>query len=110
MLLHPVQNDLRSLSEVRDARRFPEVKEAAEKALLQIRSLTKALASDASLEEQAEQIAAAEEVLVPFMLALASKSEGLPLAALGAVQRMMSRNAIAPQRLPAITSQLVAVE
>ena len=34
-------------------------------------------------------------MLVPFMLALASKSDALPLCALGAVQRMISHNAVA---------------
>jgi len=47
-------------------------------------------------------------VLVPFMLALASKSDSLPLSALGAVQRMISHDAIAPQRLPSVTLQLIA--
>ena len=39
---------------------------------------------------------------------LASKSDALPLSALGAVQRMISHNAVAPQRLPSVTSQLIA--
>ena len=47
-------------------------------------------------------------MLVPFMLALASNSSALPLSALGAVQRMISHNAVAPQRLPTVTSQLIA--
>ena len=47
-------------------------------------------------------------MLMPFMLALASKSDALPLSALGAVQRMISHNAVAPQRLPTVTSQLIA--
>ena len=47
-------------------------------------------------------------MLVPFMLALASKSDALPLCALGAVQRMISHGAVAPQRLPTVASQLIA--
>ena len=107
-MLHLIEQDLRALSEVRDARKFPEVKEAAERALLRLRSIAKATSPSAPAAEQAQQVAASEEILVPFMLALASKSEGLPLAALGSVQRMISHNAVAPQRLPTITSQLIA--
>merc|ERR1711995_203056 len=42
------------------------------------------------------------------MLALACRSETLPELALKAVQRMISHNAVAPQRLPAVVSQLIA--
>ena len=111
-LLRLLEQDLRGLSEVRDARKFPEVKEASERALLRLRSISKALSPDASSAEQAAAVARADNeaavMLVPFMLALASKSDALPLAALGAVQRMISHNAVAPQRLPTVTSQLIA--
>ena len=107
-LLRLLEQDLRALSEVRDARKFPEVKEAAERALLRLRSISKSLPEDASASVQASRVAEVEEVLVPFMLALASKSDALPLSALGAVQRMISHNAVAPQRLPTVTSQLIA--
>jgi hypothetical protein len=107
-MLRLLEQDLRALSEVRDARKFPEVKEAVERALLRLRSVSKALPEGASTAEQSARVAEAEEVLVPFMLALASKSDALPLSALGAVQRMISHNAVAPQRLPTVTSQLIA--
>ena len=107
-LLRLLEQDLRALTEVRDARKFPEVKEAAERALLRLRSVSKTVPADAPAAEQAARIAEAEEILVPFMLALASKSDALPLSALGAVQRMISHNEVAPQRLPSVTSQLIA--
>ena len=107
-LLRLLDTDLRSLSELRDARKFPEVKEAAERALLRLRSVHKSLPEAATPAQQSTAVAGAEEVLVPFMLALGSKSDALPLSALGAVQRMISHNAVAPQRLPTIASQLVA--
>ena len=91
-LLRLLEQDLRALSEVRDARKYPEVKEAAERALLKLRSIAKALPPDASAADQAAAVASADEeaavMLVPFMLALASNSSALPLSALGAVQRM----------------------
>ena len=78
-LLRLLEQDLRALTEVRDARKFPEVKEAAERALLRLRSVSKTVPADAPAAEQAARIAEAEEILVPFMLALASKSDALPL-------------------------------
>jgi hypothetical protein len=111
-LLKLLDQDLRALSEVRDAKKHPEVKEAAERALLKLRSVSKVLPAEASAADQAAAIATADEaagvMLVPFMLALAAKSDALPLSALGAVQRMISHNAVAPQRLPTVTSQLIA--
>ena len=67
-----LEQDLRALSEVRDARRYPDVKEAAERALLKLRGVTKALPADASAASQAAAIAAADDdnsvMLLPFML------------------------------------------
>ena len=111
-LLKQVEADLRALSEVKDARRYPDVKEAAERALLKLRSVSKDLPAGATQEQQSLALQQADDdnavMLVPFMLALASKSDALPLSALGAVQRMISHAAIAPQRLPTVTSQLIA--
>lgn len=111
-LLKLLEGDLRALSDVKDAKRFPDVKEAAERALLKLRSVAKALPPEATQAQQAAAVQEADEdnsvMLVPFMLALASKSDALPLSALGAVQRMISHSAIAPQRLPTVTSQLIA--
>ena len=89
-------------------RRFPEVKEAAERALQRLRTAQESLRQDAPLAEQAAAVATSEEVLLPFTLALACKSEALPLCALSAVQRMISHSAVAPVHLPAIASQLIA--
>ena len=92
-LLKLLEHDLRSLSELRDARKNPEVKEAAERALLKLRSVSKALPAEAPAADQAAALAIADEdggvMLMPVMLALASKSDALPLSALGAVQRMI---------------------
>jgi hypothetical protein len=107
-LLRQLDTDLRALSEIRDARKYPEVKEAAERALLKLRAVHKSLPADAGAAQQASAIASAEEVLVPFMLALASKSDALPQSALGAVQRMIAHNAVSPARLPTVASQLIA--
>ena len=89
-LLRTIEADLRALSDVKDARRYPDVKEAAERALLKLRSVVKALPAEATLAQQAAAVQQADEdnsvMLVPFMLALASKSDALPLSALGAVQ------------------------
>jgi len=106
-VLGVVELDLRSLS-VEGRRKFPEVKDAVERALLRIRAIHEQLPQSASAAEQAEALAAEEEVLLPLTLALASKSDTLPELALKAVQRMISHNAVAPQRLPAVVSQLIA--
>ena len=106
-VLGVVELDLRSLS-VEGRRKFPEVKDAVERALLRINAIHKQLPQSASATEQAEALAAEEEVLLPLTLALASKSDTLPELALKAVQRMISHNAVAPQRLPAVVSQLIA--
>ncbi|EOD39941.1 hypothetical protein EMIHUDRAFT_223134 [Emiliania huxleyi CCMP1516] len=106
-LLRTVETDLRSLS-MEARRRFPEVKEAAERALQRLRTAQESLRQDAPLAEQAAAVATSEEVLLPFTLALACKSEALPLCALSAVQRMISHSAVAPVHLPAIASQLIA--
>ena len=107
-LLRLLEADLRALSEVRDAKKYPEVKESSERALLKLRSIAKSLPANASAAEQANAVAGTDDMLVPFMHAIAQKSDALPLSALGAVQRMISHNAVAPQRLPTVTTQLIA--
>ena len=97
-LIHLIEQDLRALSnEAR--RRFADVKDAAERAMVALRSVQAKLPPSASPAEQGAAVAASQDVLMPFMLALASKSDTLPQMALGAVQRMISHNAVAPQRL-----------
>ena len=111
-LLKLIEQDVRALSELRDSRKYPEIKEATERALLKLRSIAKALPAGSSSTVQSTAVASADEemavILVPFMLALATKSDTLPVSALGAVQRMISHNAVAAQRLPTVTSQLIA--
>ena len=106
-VLGVIELDLRSLA-TNANRKFPEVKDAVERALLRIRAIHEQLPPGASAAEQATALATSEEVLLPLMLALACKSDTLPELALKAVQRMLSHNAVAPQRLPAVVSQLVA--
>jgi len=106
-VLGVIELDLRSLA-TNANRKFPEVKDAVERALLRIRAIHEQLTPSASAAEQAVALAASEEVLLPLMLALACKSDTLPELALKAVQRMLSHNAVAPQRLPAVVSQLIA--
>ena len=106
-VLGVIELDLRSLA-TNANRKFPEVKDAVERALLRIRAIHEQLTPSASAAEQAAALAASEEVLLPLMLALACKSDTLPELALKAVQRMLSHNAVAPQRLPAVVSQLIA--
>ena len=106
-ILNVIEQDLRSLATTAN-RKFPEVKDAVERALLRIRATHEQLAPSASAAEQAVALAASEDVLLPLMLALACKSDTLPELALKAVQRMLSHNAVAPQRLPAVVSQLIA--
>jgi len=106
-MLSVIESDLRALS-MEAKRRFPEVKEAAERGLQRLRAAQEALPENASLAAQSAAVAASEEVLLPFTLALACKSDALPLCALSAVQRMISHGAVAPVRLPAIASQLIA--
>ena len=106
-ILNVIEQDLRSLA-TNANRKFPEVKDAVERALLRIRATHEQLAPSASAAEQAVALAASEDVLLPLMLALACKSDTLPELALKAVQRMLSHNAVAPQRLPAVVSQLIA--
>ena len=99
-----VEADLRTLS-LEARRRHPEVKEAAERALQRLRT---AVPEGASPAEQAAALAQAEEVLLPFTMALAPRSDAMPLCALGAIQRLISHRAIAPPQLPGIISQLLA--
>eukprot|EP00908_Phaeocystis_cordata_P001285 Transcript_11370.p1 GENE.Transcript_11370~~Transcript_11370.p1 ORF type:complete len:267 (-),score=74.61 Transcript_11370:1038-1838(-) len=106
-ILGVVELDLRTLS-TEARKRFPEVKDAVERALLRIRTIHEQLPASASAADQAEALAMSEDVLLPLMLALACKSDTLPELALKAVQRMLSHNAVAPQRLPAVVSQLIA--
>ena len=106
-MIRVIENDLRALS-LEARRRFPEVKEAAARALQRLKTAQESLPESASLAEQAAVVASSEEVLLPFTLALATRSDALPLCALGAVQRMISHGAVAPPRLPAIASQLIA--
>ena len=106
-VLGVIELDLRSLA-TNANRKFPEVKDAVERALLRIRAIHEQLPPSARAVEQAVALAASEEVLLPLMLALACKSDTLPELALKAVQRMLSHNAVAPQRLPAVVSQLIA--
>ena len=63
-LLRTVETDLRSLS-MEARRRFPEVKEAAERALQRLRTAQESLRQDAPLAEQAAAVATSEEVLLP---------------------------------------------
>ena len=85
-MLKVIETDLRGLS-MEARRRFPEVKEAAERGLQRLRAAQDSLPDNAGLAAQAEAVvAASEEVLLPFTLALACKSEALPLCALSAVQ------------------------
>ena len=106
-LIHLIEQDLRALSnEAR--RRFADVKDAAERAMVALRSVQAKLPPSASPAEQGAAVAASQDVLMPFMLALASKSDTLPQMALGAVQRMISHAALAPHQMPAVISQLIA--
>ena len=107
-LIHLIEQDLRALSnEAR--RRFADVKDAAERAMVALRSVQAKLPPSASTPaEQGAAVAASQDVLMPFMLALASKSDTLPQMALGAVQRMISHAALAPHQMPAVISQLIA--
>ena len=107
MALRVVENDLRALS-LEARKKLPEVKEAAERALAILRAAAEALPPGATPAEVSSAIAARQEVLLPFTLALGCRSESLPPSALGAVQRIISHAAVAPHRLPAITSQLIA--
>ena len=86
-ILNVIEQDLRSLA-TNANRKFPEVKDAVERALLRIRATHEQLAPSASAAEQAVALAASEDVLLPLMLALACKSDTLPELALKAVQRM----------------------
>ena len=97
-LISQVEADLRAIS-VDARKKFPEVKEAAERALLRLRTAQESLPKDALPAEQAAAVATAEEVLLPFLMALATRSDTLPGLALTGVQRMISYNALAPQRL-----------
>ena len=80
-LVSQVEADLRSIS-IDSRRKFPEVKEAAERALLRLRSTVDLLPKEASAAQQATAVAEAEEVLLPFLMALATRSDTLPQAAL----------------------------
>ena len=70
-LLRLLEADLRALSEVRDAKKYPEVKESSERALLKLRSIAKSLRANASAVEQANAVAGTDDMLVPFMHAIA---------------------------------------
>jgi len=106
-MLRVIEADLRTLS-MEARRRFPEVKEAAEQGLQRLRIAQDELPAEADAAAQVTAVAASEELLLPFTLALACKSDALPLCALSAVQRMISHGAVAPAHLPAIASQLIA--
>eukprot|EP00967_Tisochrysis_lutea_P116034 scaffold186388_cov29-Tisochrysis_lutea.AAC.7 len=99
-MLRVLEADLRSLS-LEARRRFPEVKEAAEAALGRLRS-----SSDRG--ELPLPFTLADDLLLPFTLALAARSDTLPPLALAAVQRLLAHGAVHAEHLPAIASQLVA--
>ena len=105
-LIHLIEQICALSNEAR--RRFADVKDAAERAMVALRSVQAKLPPSASPAEQGAAVAASQDVLMPFMLALASKSDTLPQMALGAVQRMISHAALAPHQMPAVISQLIA--
>ena len=90
-LLRTIEADLRALSDVKDARRYPDVKEAAERALLKLRSVVKALPAEATLAQQAAAVQQADEdnsvMQVPFMLLAGARVQVGRAAALGARRR-----------------------
>ena len=59
-LVSQVEQDLRAIAN-ESRRKFPEVKEAAERALLRLRSTVDALPKDATAAQQAASVAEAEE-------------------------------------------------
>lgn len=77
----------------------PELKEAAEHAIIKLRSLPPGA-------EPGPAVAGCEEVLRPFLLACESRSVPLALLGLGCVQKLLANDGVAAEHLPAVIAVL----
>eukprot|EP00899_Mesostigma_viride_P020318 jgi/Mesvir1/28288/Mv04811-RA.1 len=89
-----LEDDLRMLS-TETRRKYPLVKEAAERGLLKLRALP-----------DVNAIKDCEDVLRPFLLACDTKNSKLSAAGLNCLQRLIAHNAIAPYSVGAILATL----
>ncbi|PIN03653.1 hypothetical protein CDL12_23815 [Handroanthus impetiginosus] len=89
-----LESDLRALS-AEARRRYPAVKDAAEHAILKLRSLS-----------SADEIAQNEDILRIFVMACEVKNVKLSAIGLSCLQKLISHDAIAPSALKEILSTL----
>ncbi|RWR85384.1 chytochrome oxidase subunit 1 mitochondrion [Cinnamomum micranthum f. kanehirae] len=89
-----LETDLRALS-VEARRKFPAVKDAAEHAILKLRSLS-----------NPSEIAHNEDILRIFLMACEVRSVKLSVIGLSCLQKLISHNAVAPSALKEILSTL----
>eukprot|EP01116_Phalansterium_solitarium_P008259 TRINITY_DN2181_c0_g2_i3.p1 TRINITY_DN2181_c0_g2~~TRINITY_DN2181_c0_g2_i3.p1 ORF type:complete len:1280 (+),score=527.19 TRINITY_DN2181_c0_g2_i3:1522-5361(+) len=113
-LADSVQLELTNLSQ--DARpKFPHVKEAAERAILRLRSLHEQQppppskdASSAAASAMPQAIGRAKDVLTPLLLALDTRHPRLMLHAVGILHKLSCHNAVAVSSVGVVTAKLAA--
>eukprot|EP00698_Gefionella_okellyi_P007295 TRINITY_DN1772_c0_g1_i1.p1 TRINITY_DN1772_c0_g1~~TRINITY_DN1772_c0_g1_i1.p1 ORF type:complete len:1448 (+),score=361.17 TRINITY_DN1772_c0_g1_i1:50-4393(+) len=96
-----LQTDLRALS-AEAKRRHPEVRDAADKAILKLKAIEDKGETDVSMVSEA--VAKTDDVLHPFMLAVDSKNSKMVLLAVNCLQLLLSRNAVSSTSIKAVVS------
>ena len=102
-MLMMLQSDLRSLS-VESRRKHPEVKEAAERAILQVRQVKEGEAEEGPAAASVGQF---ELVVRPLTMACKTRDPKLALISAGCLQKLIAQDAIPLESLSAVLETLV---
>jgi hypothetical protein len=90
-LIRVLQSELRSLS-VESGRKYPLIKEAADRGIRQLRSIQEKCGEDNI--SQSKSVRTTEEIAKPFLLACESKNTKLIVIALSSLQQLLLHSAV----------------